>query len=423
DLARTGTIYSRLGVGMPVDLTSSSADGMGALGVSFNEANVAGLANPATWGNMACFDNQGVGCYAVASGGLNLDHLTGTDSNSRSETSVLSASHFQLQLPVFRNTIGVSVSVAPLTRSNYQVIGQNTSIIGSGARLDTLRANVQNLGSGGINSLELGLGWRINNNISIGYAGSLVLASLDNKVTTVFDDTDFQSVEYTLQTSGTGFGNRFGTLITLPAVFGQNDFLRIGAAVNLPVVINSERIQESDKQIGTNRTETITIRDGKGLGDGEITLPMKLSGGLTYKMTPGLFVTTEGLYEQWSDFSYEFTGDLQQEQFLTDRYKGAFGIRYFPFASGSNNFLSRFKYRAGVSYDTGHLDLNGNKIETVLFSAGLGIPSPNSNSSIDINFHYGFRGTESQNLVKESIWGLQLSINLAELMFYRPKLQ
>ncbi|MFH5884044.1 hypothetical protein ACG2F4_07010 [Halalkalibaculum sp. DA3122] len=419
DKARTGTVYSKIGVGMPVDLTSSSADGMGALGVSFNETNVAGLGNPATWGNMACFSGEGMGCFALASGGFSMERLNGTDNQGRAETSVFSANHFQLQLPVKKNKVGISASVTPLTRSNYNFIGNQTWT--SGGQLDT--ATVQNQGTGGINSIELGFGWEISRNISVGYAGSLVLASLENNITTVFPGSDYQSVEYTVQTSGTGFGNRFGTLITLPNLLQERDYLRIGASVNLPVVLNAERIQKSDKQISSGAVETITVREGEGLGDGKLRLPLELSGGLTYQASPKLSFTTEALYEEWSDFGFDFNEEIRQDAQLIDRYKAAFGIRYFPFASGSNNFLSQFKYRAGVSYDAGHLKIDGKRIETILLSAGLGIPSPNSNSSIDVSFHYGMRGTEAQNLVKESIWGVKLSINLAELMFSQPKLQ
>lgn len=399
---------------MPVDYSSSSADGLGALGVSYIENNVAGLANPAEWGSTV---------YSLASGGFSLQRFNGTDYAGSSKSATLSANHFQLQMPIQKSKFGVSVAVTPLTRSSYKIYNQNSNILGSGALSDTLGSSVESLGSGGISSIELGFGWRINNNISVGYAGSLVLASLDNKITTLFDDANYQSVEYTLQTSGTGFGNRFGTLITLPSLFRQQDYLRIGASVNLPVTINAERVQEADIQLAGNAIETIETTEGPGLGDGKLRLPVEVTGGITYQISPAISFTTEGLYEQWSQFENDFNIGSPRSGQLGDRYKAAAGIRYFPFASGSNNFLSRFKYRAGVSYDTGHLKINGHNIETMLFSAGLGIPAGGSNSSIDLSFHYGMRGTEAQNLVKESIWGLKLSINLAELMFFRPKLQ
>jgi hypothetical protein len=81
----------------------------------------------------------------------------------------------------------------------------------------------------------------------------------------------------------------------------------------------------------------------------------------------------------------------------------------------------------GASYDSGNLKIKGENIKTLLFSAGLGLFSPTKvsgfHSSIDISFYYGIRGTKSHNLVKENIFGIKLSLNLAELFFFRPKLQ
>jgi hypothetical protein len=99
------------------------------------------------------------------------------------------------------------------------------------------------------------------------------------------------------------------------------------------------------------------------------------------------------------------------------------GVQYFPYVTGSNKFLSSFKYRAGASYDTGHLDIDGQRINTLKFAFGIGIRSPRSNSSIDLSFEYGIRGTETSSLAQENIWGVRLTLNLAELMFFRPKLQ
>lgn len=388
---------------------------MGVTGVSFFEPNVPGLGNPAHWGSTI---------LTLASGGFSLQKFNASDNSGRSSNAVFLANNFQLQFPLEKNKIGISVSLTPLTRSNFRVLDTQSQIIGSGSQLDTLIANIETRGNGGVNSLELGLGWKIIPGFSVGYAASLVFASIENNVITTFQNSSYQGLSYSLQTSGTGIGNRFGALVSIPRLLSSNDRLQLGAAASLPVFLNSERIQESDKITGPNSTKSITIREGAGLGEGDIQLPLEVSGGLTYQPGPELYFTAEALYQQWSEFESDFNPG--QQNLMSDRYKRGFGIRYFPFVSGSDKFFSKFKYRAGISYDTGHLKINGHQIETLLFSAGIGIPgvpTRYSNSSIDISFHYGIRGTEAQNLVKESIWGLQLSLNLAELMFYRPKLQ
>lgn len=415
--ASSGSVYSSLGVGVPVDLTSSSALGIGVSGVSFVENNVPGLANPAIWGDTF---------FSMATGGLSLQKFDASDRFANSQNTTISVDYFQLQLPVKKNSFGISLSLAPITKTNFQVLQGDSRIIGSGSEADTISVQTENQGNGGINSLELGFGWRLNRNISIGYAGSLVYTSIENEVLSIFEEevnvNEFQNINFSLVTSGVGFGNRLGTLITLPGLISGEDRLNIGAAFRFPIHISGERVQESDKQVG-NQIETVEVKEGEGLGKGDVKLPMSISGGISYQPNDLISFIAEGVYEQWTDFEYDF--DPTKQQLFDDRLKVGTGIRFFPYRKGSDKFFSKFKYRFGVSYDTGHLKISNQDIETLLFSAGLGILSPNvnSNSSIDISVHYGIRGSREQGLVKENFWGVRLSINLAELMFFRRKLQ
>lgn len=409
---KSGTLYSKVGVGFPVDIGSSAAEGMGLSGVSFIEPFVPGLANPAQWGSTT---------YGMATGGIGLENYNASDNQGNVSNALFSANYFQVQLPIVRGKFGVSASVTPYTRSAFSFSETGTEILNPGPAADTLNYVGVNNSNGGVNRLEAGFGWRINSFLSVGYAPSLVFASIDNEFITSFDNPEFSGVSFTRQTSGVGFGNRFGVLLNTSGLFGENDDLSLGASVNLPVSLDAEKIEKTDKTLSGGGIETIVLKDGPGLGDGTIQLPFSVNGGITYQASRLVAVSTELLYEQWSDYTNDF--NVQGEELLTDRYKLGMGFRYFPYIKGSNQLLSKLKYRLGASYDTGHIKLDGQRIETLMFSLGLGILSPRSRSSVDLSFQYGFRGTKDQNLIKENIWGLRLSVNLAELMFFRPKLQ
>lgn len=413
--ASEGSIYSKFGMGLPVDYGSSSADGMGLWGVSYSESLVPGMANPAQWGNTV---------YGMASGGLKAETYHSSDNFGSATHSLVSINNFQLQLPILKGKVGVSASFTPLTEVNYEIFQSGEQILSGVGTQDTLNFRTVNVGEGGINQLEFGVGWRMHPNIAIGYAASLVSVSLDDQYTTVFDDNSYRPVNTTYQTSGSGMGNRFGAFLTFPGLALEDDLLSIGMTVRLPVNIDGERIQEStfiseDPNEGRSDIET-------KLGSGDITLPLGFTAGITYEPSQRLAFTTEGRYEQWSNYQNELETGSSVSTF-TDRIKVGAGVKYFPFLSGSNKFLSQFKYRFGAAYDSGHLKINGESIETFKLSAGLGILSPTRisgfRSSVDISLYYGIRGTKSLDLVRENIWGVKLSLNLAELFFYRPKLQ
>lgn len=412
DKSSSGSAYSRIGVGYPVDIANTAANSMGLLGVSYNETAVSGLSNPAHWGSTF---------FGLGSGSIGLESYNATNGTSSVTNSDFSVNQFQLQLPIIRSELGISASFAPLTESNYRNYEETRRIFGQGATRDTLDYGIENRGSGGVNRAELGVGWQINSNIAIGYAPSIVFVSLDDSYEGIFFDTSYRQISFDVETSGVGFGNRFGTFITMPQLFRSSDLLSIGASFSLPVTLNAER-----KETTSFNNQLVTLTDQPNLGDGTIKMPQEISAGLSYFPSNLMMIGSEVLYQGWSDYQNDFKPS--ENNLFEDRYKWGLGLQYFPYIRGSDKFLSRFKYRIGASYDTGHLRVEGQRINTLKFSFGLGIRSPqrpnsSSNSSIDLSFEFGIRGTQSNDLIKEQIWGFRLTANLAEFMFSRPKLQ
>ncbi|MDZ7772795.1 MAG: type IX secretion system membrane protein PorP/SprF [Balneolaceae bacterium] len=403
----SGSVYSKIGLGAPVDPANSSAYGMGLFGVSYIEPQVPSLGNPAHWGLTQ---------YGIASGGFELRTTHASDGNDQTSNTRLSATDFQLQVPLWQGTWGASLSFYPSTQSMYRMVRDGQRVIGTGASADTVGYTTDSSGSGGINNIELGFGWSPNQNLAVGYAAKLVVASIDNQFLTTFDDEGYQTVDFTLQTSGTAISHRFGLYLQFPGLLGDDDLLSLGATADLPATINATR-NEEDNEL----QEGSFLRGSSAVGEAEISTPLSLSGGITYRVNLLTSFTVEGMYQNWGDATYAYNaGD---EAMYSNRVKVGAGLRYHPFANGTTNVLSIFKYRLGVSYDTGHLSINGKDITTLKFSGGIGIPSSRTGSTIDLGMYYGFRGSQSQNLVKENVWGLRLTLNLAELMFTRSRLQ
>lgn len=405
--AKSGSAYSKLGVGYPTDMANTASRSMGLLGISYNEASVGSFSNPAHWGRTV---------YGLGVGDIGVESYNASNTTANATNSNFAINQFQLQLPIIRDKFGISGSFSPVTDAHFRTFKEETRFIGEGAERDTVNLGLENRGSGGVNRAELGFGWKINSNISVGYAASLVFMAVDDAFTASFPQSPYRPANFTLETSGSGFGNRFGTSVQLPDLFQNNDQLGIGATVALPVSMDAER-----KQTGTIASSGVSITEELPETEGTVKMPMKISGGVNYSPSNLLMIGAEGFYEGWSDYQNDFEPD--EEDLFVDRYKLGLGLQYFPYVTGSNKFLSSFKYRVGTSYDTGHLRIEGEQINTLMLSLGLGIRSPSSNSSVDLSFEYGIRGTESTNLVKEQIWGVRLSLNLAEIMFFRPKLQ
>lgn len=404
--ATSGSVYSKVGIGYPTEMGNTAAQSIGLSGVSFNDTFVGSVVNPAHWGSTV---------YALGTGGLGVDSYNASNGTENVTNTNFSVNQFQLQFPVVRGKFGISGSFSPVTEAKFRTYEENSVVVNE-PQGDILDYSVENRGSGGANKAELGFGWKLNSNISIGYATSLVFLSMDDEFVARFPESPYRDANFNIETSGVGFGHRVGTFIELPDLLREDDHLGIGASVDFPVELDSEQ-----KQTGFVGEGGVNLTRELENGDGPIQMPMKINGGVSYSPSELLMVGVEGLYEGWSDYENDFKSS--EGEMFDDRYKIGLGMQYFPYVTGSTKFLSSFKYRAGASYDTGHLQMDGQRINTLKFGFGIGIRSPRSNSSIDLGFEYGIRGTNSASLVQENIWGVSLSLNLAEVMFFRPKLQ
>lgn len=405
DEGKSGTVYSRFGTGLPLLNNTALEKSMGIMGVSFNELGSPGLANPAFWG---------LGVYSRVSANFDFTSYSIEDGQTSGSNSLLKIGSFQAVFPISKNKLGLSIALYPETRSSYNVNSIQSVIFGD----ETVDVISNRTGTGGITKFEVGLGYNIFKNLAVGYAPSYSFLTEKENESVVIQEVNNSSNTVTRRTNGTSASHRFGILFTGRNLFNSSDLIRIGGAITLPTDFSATRKTETTKVVGTQQ-ETVQLG---GESTGNVGLPLKIGGGISYFVNSKFNASAEVQVENWDEAEYGFSA--RDENAFKNRRVMGIGFQYHPYKERSSNFLSRFKYSAGLSHDTGHLSINNNEIETLWFSAGLGLISPNfrSSSSFDLSFQYGIRGTTDQNLVKENIFSINLSVNLTELMFLQRKL-
>jgi len=403
DEGKSGTVYSRFGTGIPLTNNTATERSMGIIGVSFSEAGSPSLANPAFWGS---------GVFSRIAANFDFTSYSIEDSTSTGVNSLLKIGSFQAVFPLSKNKLGLSIALYPETRSSYNVNSIQSLSIGN----ETEDFLSNRTGSGGITKFEVGLGYRVFKNFSVGYAPSYSFLTEKENESVSFNNTATNIT--TQRTNGTSFSHRFGVLFGGRNIFSSEDVIQLGGTLTLPTNFNAKRETETTKIVGTQEE---IVQLGSSISR-DVSLPLKVGAGVTYFLNSKFNASVEFQSAKWGDADYGFSD--RDENAFKDKNVFGMGFQFHPYKSRSTNFLANFKYSAGISYDTGHLKVNGNDIETLWFSAGLGLLSPNlrSSSSFDLSFQYGIRGTTNQGLVKENIFGINLSVNLTELMFLRRKL-
>jgi hypothetical protein len=399
------SIYSYLGAGAPVLNGSSQAIGMGLSGISIRSQIHGNVSNPALWS---------VTRFTMLNGGFANEYTQASETNNSARYSNFKVNTFQVQLPIIRERLGASLSLSPITESKYSVNTTSTYIRPGNeiVQSDTIQYSVFTRGEGGLNRLELGFGYQLHPRFSVGYAASLVFGNKSDYRENSFSQLGYGFTAENDQVFSVGMGNRFGLYTDVPQPFTRTDYISFGATVSLPVVLEQTR-----SLTGVFGNTDVKLQDDQ---NGESKLPMEYAFGLTYYPNQLSMISAEALIQEWSSYQ-NFAGF--NEDFLKDRVKLGIGYEYAAVRRSENSILTRFIYRSGISYDTGHLALNGTDIKTVLLTAGIGIPSPVMGSSVDINVDYGIRGTTSHELVRERIFAVRVTFNLSELMFLQRRLQ
>ena len=410
--AKSGSFYSAIGFGTPADAHSPETMAIGLPGVSTYSGFSPNIANPGQWGLIR---------YTQGNISLGLNRYQSADNSTTARSTLLNVEAFQFAFPLLRDKLGISLSFTPLVRADYKRLENGFFNSLPGLKQEDVEYIINTSGTGGVNRFEVGVGFQPITNISLGYGFSANILAIDNDITPLFSDLRYTPSPYEVGIEGYEFGHRFGLFAYKGNLFRQGDQLAFGAAVTLPVTIEAERSVSMFRSVN-NQRQLIEFNQNDPQRNGNIKLPLEFNTGLTYNLNRFTNVAAELQLQQWSDAEFSF--DPVQQGYFKDRMRAGLGIQFHPYRTDQRGgFFSNFKYSLGTTYDDGHLSIQNRDIETLLLHAGIGFVSRASASSIDLSFHYGIRGTESSNLVKENIWGIKLSLNLAEFMFVQQKFQ
>jgi len=407
-VAKSGSIYSYPGFGMPVDVIGATTVTTGLAGIGMYDPTTSNLSNPGVW---ALYQ------YSVGSFQFGLTSHHAKDTFGSAKNSLFSLDQFHFVAPLVKGRLGLSVSMSPVTRSNFRLYQEGTFTAGP----DNITFGIDEQGAGGMSRLEVGLGYRITRGLSVGAAHGSYVTSLDNETFIYFSSLRYTPVLFSESFRGTDLGARFGLFYRTQPKDGRPYDLELGATYQPSLEMELERSKEGFKSIG-GQTQLVNLDVDQSNQFGIIKTAPELAVGGTITWNRATMISAEWMQQQWEEAQFEL--DAEEEAMYSNRSKVGLGLQYHPFRRVTRNgFFHNMKYAVGVSHDTGHLTISGNDIVTNKLVLGLGLPGRRSTSSVDFTFTVGSRGTDRNNLPVETIWGVGVSLNLAEIMFVRPKFQ
>ena len=386
------TPYSKMAYGMLNDNVSSIQRSMGGVGYAMRGGRIVNVMNPASYADVDSLtflwdvgidlsnlwskeeDNKG---YNFGAG---LDYLTG---------------HFKVA-----KGLGASFGLLPYSTVGYSYGSEITG------------GNEMRSGNGGLNQLFLGVGYQPVKNLSVGVNFAYLFGSTVN--TTLITSTS--SSYFTRNMKVRDWNAQVGVQYTLP-LFKNRDYLTVGATFQPKKSFHGHAWGTSyDTQ--DSKVDTIGYTSMKG----KYEQPYSIGVGLSYTMDRRLTLEADYTFQKWSDAKYSPIGGIEtQSMSFNDRWKFALGLQYTPNKRGS--YFGAMSFRAGAFFNHDYMMFDESKLRDYGLSVGVGLPAPNSKTTINLGVEWRHREATPVSLISENYLNITIGVNFNELWFWKSRIR
>ena len=396
-LGQVNSSYTRFGIGDIQYTYSARRLGMGGVNISIADVDFININNPATLYrlNLTRFE------VAIKYGGEQLSasslkkFYANTDFNG-----------FTFGFPISSlYGIGAAIGIVPVSSVSYNV--QDNVLFNTNSE-DSYSYSFS--GTGGISKIFIGSSYHTPLNINIGASFDYYFGNLHYNSSVSFPNNSSYNAYYSRTYNPNGIGTTVGLLSPdLADIINSKNItnFRFGAAINYVAKLNTDTIL-----IGSTSYKIDTL----GQSTVKMKIPIRISTGISFILDNNYLFSVDYLYQPWSKYTF----NEKKSNFLRNASKLSAGFEYRPSKEPGRSFWEQFLFRAGLSYEQTQYIINGEGINQYSVSGGFSLPLSYENS-IDVGLEYAIRGTNKEDLYKENIYRLNVSVTLGDLWFVRSE--
>jgi long-subunit fatty acid transport protein len=331
--------------------------------------------------------------------------LTEQQSESASRASI---DYVAIAIPISKRFVA-AFGAMPFTSVGYKIQTDNTT--------DESIPISRFTGSGGINKVYGGLGFKINEHFQVGADMNFNFGNVSTNNITFLSGVQYGTRE--LNTSEiTGFN--FNTSLMYSRLIYKKTTI-FGTLLYSPETTLNAANERSIAviQLTDNFGEIVINEEDIDVGDSKIKYPSKIGFGVGVGEVRKWSVGAEVTFINNSDQGNRFNDidDVNYENVTKYNFGGYFLPDYNSFSS----YYKRITYRAGFNYQNTGLILNNKSLDNYGITFGLGLPIKGSFSNVNIAYEYGRRGTIYGGLIQENFQNISISFSLNDKWFIKRK--
>lgn len=292
---------------------------------------------------------------------------------------------------------GMGISLLPYTNVGYSIYGIETPIEGTESYFFS---KIE--GYGGLNDFKVNYGTKISDKLRIGISGSLIFGKItENEINII--GTNAIVVKKT--------NNHVGGRIGLGMQYDWMEKLTAGLIINSPSELFGGQVHSYSQ-----------VYEGQNLGGSfdmdlkSFYLPLEIGIGIENNISENLTTYLDFKRNFWTQTDQsDNVGDYVDQNLL------GIGMEFSP-KGNRMKYYNLLKFRECFEYDTGNLEIDGEKVENFAFNLGLGLPiNPKTKSMLNIHYSYGKEGQLSTTLIQEKFHLLSVNLSLEDLWVIKRK--
>ena len=421
----TNSPYSQYGLGALATQATGFNRGMNGLAYGFHEHNQVNHMNPASY---SAVDSLSF----IFDAGLSLQLTNFDEGGHKVNAHNADIEYIVASFRAFKH-VGVSFGLLPYSNVGYNFSNtRNVNAFPSPSSPSTTYSNTYS-GDGGLHQVYLGAGWEPFKGFSFGANISYLWGTLNRYATNSYSDSYVNTISrnYTAEIKNykLDFGVQYTHAIT------KKDELTLGLTYSLGHKLNSNaecNLISEKPQISIPTSSQASKSDTtRYMISNAFELPHTIGIGLMWNHNNHLKIGVDYQLQKWANILYprlSGTGSATTfalaDGFFKDRHRLTLGGDYCR-GERYRGFFDRLHYRAGVSYTSPYLKINGaDGPRELSASLGVGIPIINgyNNRSI-LNISAEWVNQSATGLIKENMFRINVGLTFNERWFAKFKVE
>ena len=401
----TSSPYSRFGFGTMGGTSFGRGDGMGGIGIGTRNSYQINTANPASYTSIDSLT-------FLMQFGLDSKFTYSQTASTNNTRNNVNFNHLTFAMPYTRWWAG-SFGIMPYSSKGYNIVSYD------GSSTSDLYSSSSFVGSGTLTKFYLGNAIRLGKHLSIGINTWFIFGKIiDN--TYVYFPNDVNSYDYLKDVSLSSHGLGITGGLQYQVVTKKNNSFTFGATFEPQSNINSNYIIHEERALFRSSSSQSAIIDTIQHVESDkngLQIPVSYGAGFSYTLKNKLTIGADAYFQNWKEA--KFLG--QPVDYFANSSKYSAGLEYTPNQYSIRSYWERVQYRLGGFFENSYLTLNGQQINGMAATFGIGLPMGRSRSELNISGEIGQLGTTKNSLIRETYAKITVHFLLHDRWFFKSK--